>query len=279
MNRFFILIILIFISCNSDETNNVIYSELDNPVYLDDNGVTVKAKEWAEVGMTGQLNGVTYIVANREILEDMIDEFGNTNHNLNIYCTTKITDMSYLFYSYNSSSTFNQSLDSWDVSNVTDMSNMFDGASNFNRSINVWDVSSVINMSYMFSGAKEFNQEINDWNVANVTNMSSMFANAFSFNNPLNNWDVSSVTDMNRMFRDEALGSEGSMFNQPIANWNVSNVTDMSLMFRNHRKFNQNLVLWNVNNVSECFLFCENTIDWTLSKPNFSNCNDNTGCN
>ena len=77
MNRFFILIILIFISCNSDETNNVIYSELDNPVYLDDNGVTVKAKEWAEVGMTGQLNGVTYIVANREMLEDMIDEFGN----------------------------------------------------------------------------------------------------------------------------------------------------------------------------------------------------------
>ena len=49
MNRFFILIILIFISCNSDETNNVIYSELDNPVYLDNNGVTVKAKEWAEV--------------------------------------------------------------------------------------------------------------------------------------------------------------------------------------------------------------------------------------
>ena len=97
MNRFFILIILIFISCNSDETNNVIYSELDNPVYLDDNGVTVKAKEWAEAGMIGQLNGVTYIVANREILEDMIDEFGNTSHNLNIYCTTKITDMSYLF--------------------------------------------------------------------------------------------------------------------------------------------------------------------------------------
>lgn len=279
MNRFFAIIILILISCDSDETIIVAHSELDNPVYLDDNGITVKAKEWAEVGMTGELNGATYIVADREMLEGLIDEFGNTDYSLNIYCTTKITDMSYLFYSSNSSSVFNQQLNSWDVSNVTNMSNMFDGASNFNQSIKLWNVSNVNNMSYMFSGAKEFNQDINNWDVGNVTNMSSMFANAFSFNNPLNNWDVSSVTDMNRMFRDEALGSEGCIFNQPLANWDVSNVTDMSLMFRNHRKFNQNLVLWNVDNVSECFLFCENTTDWMLSKPNFSNCTDNPGCN
>ena len=278
MNRTIILIFLIFISCDLDDTTIVIYNELDNPVYLDDNGITIKAKEWAEVGMTGELNGVTYIVTDREMLEDLIDEFGNTNHNLSIYCTSKITDMSYLFHSPNSSSTFNQYLNSWDVSNVTNMSNMFYGASNFNQSIDLWNVSNVIDMSYMFSGAKEFNQEINDWDVGNVTNMASMFANAFSFNKPLNNWNVSNVTDMNRMFRDEALGNEGSIFNQPLANWDVSNVTNMSLMFRNHRKFNQNLVLWNVNNVTDCFLFCENTVEWTLSKPFFNSCIENQGC-
>jgi surface protein len=108
--------------------------------------------------------------------------------------------------------------------------------------------------------------------------MASMFANTFSFNKPLNNWNVSNVTDMNRMFRDEALGNEGSIFNQPLANWDVSNVTNMSLMFRNHRKFNQNLVLWNVNNVTDCFLFCENTVEWTLSKPFFNSCIENQGC-
>ena len=278
MNRTIILIFLIFISCDLDDTTIVIYNELDNPVYLDDNGITIKAKEWAEVGMTGELNGVTYIVTDREMLEDLIDEFGNTNHNLSVYCTSKITDMSYLFHSPNSSSTFNQYLNSWDVSNVTNMSNMFYGASNFNQSIDLWNVSNVIDMSYMFSGAKEFNQEINDWDVGNVTNMASMFANAFSFNKPLNNWNVSNVTDMNRMFRDEALGNEGSIFNQPLANWDVSNVTNMSLMFRNHRKFNQNLVLWNVNNVTDCFLFCENTVEWTLSKPFFNSCIENQGC-
>ena len=278
MNRTIILIFLIFISCDLDDTTIVIYNELDNPVYFDGNGITVKAKEWAEVGMTGELNGVTYIVTDREMLEELIDEFGNTNHNLSIYCTSKITDMSYLFHSPNSSSTFNQYLNSWDVSNVTNMSNMFYGASNFNQSIDLWNVSNVIDMSYMFSGAKEFNQEINDWDVGNVANMASMFANAFSFNKPLNNWNVSNVTDMNRMFRDEALGNEGSIFNQPLANWDVSNVTNMSLMFRNHRKFNQNLVLWNVNNVTDCFLFCENTVEWTLSKPFFNSCIENQGC-
>ena len=278
MNRTIILIFLIFISCDLDDTTIVIYNELDNPVYFDGNGITVKAKEWAEVGMTGELNGVTYIVTDREMLEELIDEFGNTNHNLSIYCTSKITDMSYLFHSPNSSSTFNQYLNSWDVSNVTNMSNMFYGASNFNQSIDLWNVSNVIDMSYMFSGAKEFNQEINDWDVGNVANMASMFANAFSFNKPLNNWNVSNVTDMNRMFRDEALGNEGSIFNKPLANWDVSNVTNMSLMFRNHRKFNQNLVLWNVNNVTDCFLFCENTVEWTLSKPLFNSCIENQGC-
>jgi MoxR-like ATPase len=40
--------------------------------------------------------------------------------------------MSHMF---DGASSFNQPLDSWNVSNVTDMSHMFDGASSFNRAL------------------------------------------------------------------------------------------------------------------------------------------------
>ena len=51
-----------------------------------------------------------------------------------------------------------------------------------------WDVSNVTNMDDMFpyssKGAESFNQPLNKWDVSNVTNMDSMFAGATSFNQP-----------------------------------------------------------------------------------------------
>ena len=41
-----------------------------------------------------------------------------------------------------------------------------------------WDVSRVTNMGGMFQGAKSFNQPLNKWNVSNVTNMEAMFNGA-----------------------------------------------------------------------------------------------------
>jgi len=41
--------------------------------------------------------------------------------------------------------------------------------------INNWDVSNVTYMSGMFDGAEFFNQPLNKWNVSNVENMYGMF--------------------------------------------------------------------------------------------------------
>ena len=97
---------------------------------------------------------------------------------------------------------FNQPIGLWDVSNVTDMTNMFGEAYKFNQPIGAWDVSNVTGMSYMFRNAHKFNQPIGDWNVSNVTDMNCMFENAFNFNQNIRNWNMSNVTKMENMFSD-----------------------------------------------------------------------------
>ena len=42
----------------------------------------------------------------------------------------------------------------WNVSNVKNMSNMFQNAMKFNQSLNNWDVSNVIYMEDMFRGTR-----------------------------------------------------------------------------------------------------------------------------
>ncbi|SFV66278.1 Chitinase [hydrothermal vent metagenome] len=117
----------------------------------------------------------------------------------------------------------NETIDTPNLSNVTDMSFMF-AISTFNQDIGSWDVSNVTNMSYMFYGASAFNQDISSLD-SNVTDMRGMFCFASAFNQDIGSWDVSNVTDMNSMF------GEAHAFNQDIGSWDVSNVTDMSYMF------------------------------------------------
>ena len=58
---------------------------------------------------------------------------------------------------------FNQPLDNWDVSQVTNMSYMFTRCTSFNQPLNSWDVSKVTFMDNMFSGCTSFNQELGMW--------------------------------------------------------------------------------------------------------------------
>ena len=44
---------------------------------------------------------------------------------------------------------------------------MFCGAENFNQPLDNWDVSNVTNMVFMFWGAESFNQPLNNWDLSN----------------------------------------------------------------------------------------------------------------
>ena len=144
-------------------------------VYLDDNGVTIKACDDAVVSEVGVVNGIEYTVVDRAMLDEMIAN----DEDLTVICTTRVTDMSQLFLLANDSPNpnFNQDISSWDVSNVTNMALMFRKATNFNQPISSWDVSSVgtgtniglVQMLSMFEFATNFNQDLSNWNVENVT--------------------------------------------------------------------------------------------------------------
>jgi surface protein len=84
----------------------------------------------------------------------------------------------------------------WDVSDVTDMGQLFQYKESFNEDLSRWDVSNVTNMSDMFYAASSFNQPLNSWKTSKVNNMSCMFCDAFEFNQPIDGLDVSSVVSM-----------------------------------------------------------------------------------
>jgi surface protein len=287
----YLVLTVLIVACSSDDGgdgNDQSICNGDNPVYIANNGVTIKACEWANVGDTGVINGVTYTVVDEAMLREIVANEDDVTK----LATTKVTDMFEMFFiDLDTPTDFNQDISNWDVSNVTDMGGMFYWADEFDQDISNWDVSNVTDMGGMFVRAFAFNQPIGNWDVSNVTDMSYMFNFAINFNQPIGDWDVSNVTDMNYMFYftvnfNQLIGDwdvsnvtdMGSMFknasfNQDIGGWNVSNVTNMYRMFKNAFTFNQDLSVWNVANVTNCEQFNSNTShQWTLPKPNFTNC-------
>ena len=152
---------------------------------------------------------------------------------------TKVTNMSYAF----AGTAINADIHLWDVSEVTTMNGVFDGAVKFNQDLSTWDVSKVRSMNSMFAGAINFNRNLSTWSVSEVANMGSMFADATNFNQDLSKWDMSKVTDMSHMFQ------KATSFNQPVSLWNVSKVVDMTGMFSSATGFDQSLANWDVSRV------------------------------
>ncbi|WQJ53284.1 MAG: hypothetical protein [Wendovervirus sonii] len=157
-----------------------------------------------------------------------------------------------------------------DVSEITDMSELFCDMTRFNCNISEWNVSNVTDMNYMFYNCEYFNSDLSQWNVSKVENMQSMFYECKKFTSDLSQWNVSKVKSMSHMF----YGCK--KFTSDLSQWNVSNVTDMKGMFCFCEKFNSDLSQWNVSkveNMHSMFIWCDN-FDSDLSKWKVSNVKD-----
>ena len=189
---------------------------------------------------------------------------------MNSWNMSNITDMYSMFFY---ASLFNQDISSWDTSSVTDMYLMFYHNTVFNQNIGGWDTSSVQLMQQMFTEAIAFNQDIGSWDVSSVISFANTFTKATSFNQDISSWVTTSLGNMTYMF------SEATSFNQDIGGWDVSNVTNMAGMFYGAIVFNQDISGWNVSNVDDmntmfegATLFNQDISGWTTSSiANMSN--------
>ena len=195
----------------------------------------------------------SYIIVNNETLRELIAN----NQPLNNLITTLVTDMSNLFKEIRFGENEYWDITTWDVSNVTNMNNMFNG-SLFDQEIGNWNVSKVVNMRSMFEYSI-FNQSIENWNVGSVATMRSMFRGS-KFNQPIGNWDIGSLENTSRMFWS-------ARFNQPIGLWKMNKVKNADQMFA-ISEFNFSIDEWNLDAIESMeFIFKDSA--YNQSAENF----------
>ena len=136
-------------------------------------------------------------------------------------------------------------LNTWNVSNVTDMSSMFTDCKNLKRifslgHIIMWDTTKLTKTNYMFENCENYfgGVELERFNMENVTDANSMFEGCSGFNSDLSNWNVINLKNANRMFKG------CKYFNSDISRWNVRNLKSAKAMFVGCNRFNQDLSSW-----------------------------------
>jgi surface protein len=138
-----------------------------------------------------------------------------------------------------------KSIDQWGDIQWTSMNGAFKGVENMQiLATDTPNLTQVTDMTSMFENTKNLTGNFSGWDMSHVTTMYRTFYNAQGFNSPLENWITSGVTTMEGMF------SYASAFNQNIATWDVGNVTRMYDMFYGATNFNTSLSGWNTSKVA-----------------------------
>ncbi|HGF7574961.1 TPA: BspA family leucine-rich repeat surface protein [Enterococcus hirae] len=145
---------------------------------------------------------------------------------LNQLDTSNVTNMREMFKEMSNLTSLDVS--SFDTSKVTDMSYMFYRNGVTSLDVSGFDTSKVTVMSYMFLGMKNItNLDVNGWNTSNVTSMYGMFSGMSSVTSlDVSGFDTCNVTTMREMFREM-----GNLTSLDLSGFDTSNVTDMSTMF------------------------------------------------
>jgi hypothetical protein len=206
----------------------------------------------------------------------MFESSTNFDQNINSWYMVNATDVSDMF----KNTSYNKPLDKWfkktnGVSySIENTSGMFEGNSSFAQSLNDWDVSTIENCSNMFKNTT-YNRPMWKWKTNSMKNLSGMFEGNSSFDQNLNNWNASTFEDTSNMFKDTS-------YNKPLDKWfkktdGVSySIENTSGMFENNPSFNKGLNDWDTRTITDTSNMFKNTSysqsleDWFKTDPNIS---------
>ena len=209
---------------------------------------------------------------------NMTEMFADNGYSFNMsgLDTISVTNMTGMF---SNNSGLIDGINSWDVSNVTNMSNMFRHASlSQNVNLSNWITSNVTNFSGMFSDTgNEYDRSniprgVEHFDISSVRTdgLVSMFANA-KYNGSSNyvfdfsGWAqyISRVTTLEGIF--QGLDNSSQLITGTITgfnNWDVSNVTNTSKMFKNTCMATSiNLSSWDMSSVTNTSNMFEGTLE------------------
>jgi len=145
-------------------------------------------------------------------------------------------------------------IDQWNVSNVANMSLMFENTSGNLGNLSQWNTQSVTNLSGTFS--KSNVEPFVAWNTGNVTTLSDTFFGAEG-NIDCSGWNTINVTNMSKTFGTNfgyvfPLGAfvNKSKVKRDLSGWNVSNVTNMANIMNGYNGDPQ-IDSWDVSSVTD----------------------------
>ncbi|EQA4397287.1 BspA family leucine-rich repeat surface protein [Acinetobacter baumannii] len=163
---------------------------------------------------------------------------------------------------------FNQRVNSWDVSQVEDAGYCFANATNFDREVN-WDAPKLLSINNLLMGTAKFNKDITIRS-AKPTNISFMLNGAASFNSKLN-IDTSECDNFSNML------AGAKKFNQPLTNFNFGKAVFLNNFLLGAASFNQTVEFGNTPNLVEAYyLFAESAFNKPI-KFNAPNLRDASG--
>ena len=144
--------------------------------------------------------------------------------------TSNVTNMYYMFGFCNKLTEI-KGLENFNTAKVTNMQFMLTDYQGIELDLSGWDVSSVTNMSQLFDNCLNLQSlNLSGWNTSNVTHMNNMFNNCSSLTTitGLSDLDTSSVTTMENMFNNCS-----GLTSLALSGFDTSNVTNMTAMFKN----------------------------------------------
>lgn len=185
-----------------------------------------------------------------------------------------IVSSSEFMFAHCSSLEYVLGMDTWDTSNITDMTGMFMGCSSL-RDISFlesFDVSNVETMKSLFQSCISLDDisPLKSWDVGNVEDMHAMFALCLNLASleGLGTWDVGNVKMMESMFHQCISLSDIS----PLVGWNPICVENLFEMFRDCESLEDidALADWDIKvnaNVRDMFKYsrCRQKPDWYLN--------------